>query len=257
MRTIGLAIMGIGCAAPAEAPNELNELTAFIFEHAQDADPALLQEGVANLDTWMSKRLEETKDGYVVNNLTKKSVGELDQCTRDISGLIGAAVGTTSRHDVDTLTDTQLNVDPMRMSDAFIAYRRDILFNDEDCFTNGECDALHYDSYSTKKFALGIEVEGVSRVQWRWVDTDEGVAVVQRTWLALPLKATPAWLNVREQFYLNVVMPWRDDRSVRMQAVWAVTEIDDAPVPENMALQLAIKQMQDDATLYDEWLDEN
>jgi hypothetical protein len=51
-------------------------------------------------------------------------------------------------------------------------------------------------------------------------------------------------------------MPWNDGKSVRMQAVWAVTEFNDAPVPENMALQLAIKQMQDDAQIYDEWLDE-
>ena len=119
-----------------------------------------------------------------------------------------------------------------------------------DCFTKIECDKLHYDAYSSKKFALGIEVEGVSRAQWRWVEMDDGWAAVQRTWLALPLKASPAWVNVQEQFYLNVIMPWNDGKSVRMQAVWAVTEFNDAPVPENMALQLAIKQ------IYDEWLDE-
>lgn len=246
----------VGCKAPAEAPEELNELTAFIFEHIPDEDPAYLEQGVANLESWMTERLAETKDGYVVDNLTTKSVGELDQCTRDISGLIGAAVGTTSKYDVDTLIGALLEVDPLRVNDAFISYDRDVLLNDVDCFTKIECDKLHYDAYSSKKFALGIEVEGVSRAQWRWVEMDDGWAAVQRTWLALPLKASPAWVNVQEQFYLNVIMPWNDGKSVRMQAVWAVTEFNDAPVPENMALQLAIKQMQDDAQIYDEWLDE-
>ena len=160
----------IGCKAPADAPEELNELTAFIFEHAQDTDPAQVEQGVANLETWMSKRLEETQDGYVVNNLTPESVGSLDQCTRDITGLVGAAVGTTSKYQVDELTTAWLTTDPLRVSDAFVSYHRDILVNDIDCFLEQDCDTLHYDSYSTKKLALGIEAESVNRVQWRWVE---------------------------------------------------------------------------------------
>ena len=256
MRPVFLAIAAIGCAAPSEAPEELNELTAFIFEHAQDEDTQLLQQGVSNLEEWMTKRLEETKDGYVVDNLTTESVGQLDQCTRDISGLIGAAVGSTSTYSVEELVEVQLNVSPARLKDSTTKYRRELLLNDEQCFTANECGFLHYDSFTKQKFALGIETNSVSRVQWRWVEMDDGYAIVQRTWLALPLKASPAWFDVKEQFYLNVLMP-RGERSVRLQAVWAVTEIDDAPVPENMALHLAINQMQDDAELYDEWLDEH
>lgn len=256
MRILVLAMAAAGCAAPSQAPEELNQLTAFIFEHAQDEDSALLQQGVANLETWMSKRLDETKDGYVVDNLTTESVGQLDQCTRDISGLIGAAVGSTSTYTVDELVAVQLNVSPARLKDSTTKYRRELLLNDEACFTANECDFLHYDSFTKQKFALGIQTDSVSRVQWRWVEMEDGHAIVQRTWLALPLQASPAWFDVKEQFYLNVLMP-RGDRSVRLQAVWAVTQIDDAPVPENMALQLAINQMQEDAELYDEWLDEH
>ena len=204
----------------------------------------------------MSKRLDETKDGYVVDNLTTESVGQLDQCTRDISGLIGAAVGSTSTYTVDELVAVQLNVRPARLKDSTTKYRRELLLNDEACFTANECDSLHYDSITTQNFAQGIQTDSVSRVQWRWVEMDDGNAIVQRTWLALPLQASPAWFDVKEQFYLNVLMP-RGERSVRVQAVWAVTQIDDAPVPENMALQLAINQMQEDAELYDEWLDEH
>lgn len=242
-----------GCAPP-EAPEELNELTAFIFEHAQDVESTEIEQGVLNLEAWMSKRLEETKDGYEVDNLTTDSVGELDQCTRDITGLIGAAVGTTSRHSADELIELWLAGNLMDLYDSLIAYERDVLHNDVECFLSHECETLHYDSYSTKKFALGIEVEAVSRAQWRWVELDDGYAAVQRTWLALPMQASPAWLDVEEQFYLSVMMPRKNNKSVRMQAIWAVTEIDNAPVPEGIALGLAIDQMKSDAETSDEWL---
>ena len=39
-----------------------------------------------------------------------------------------------------------------------------------------------------------------------------------------------------------------------MQAIWAITEFGSAPVPENIALQVAITQMKDDAETCEEWL---
>ena len=53
------------------------------------------------------------------------------------------------------------------------------------------------------------------------------------------------------------MMPWKRNQSIRLQAIWAVTEFANAPVPEAMALQIAIDEMQSDADTLEAWLDEN
>ena len=72
----------------------------------------------------------------------------------------------------------------------------------------------------------------------------------------LPVKATPDWVDVQQQFFLSAMMPWKDGQSIRLQAIWAVTEFANAPVPEAMALQIAIDEMQNDTEALETWLDE-
>jgi len=250
---IGLALI-TGCAPPP-APQELNELTGFLFLHAADTEPDYLEQGLINLRQWMSKRLDETIDGYVVDNLSEKAVGDLDQCTREITGLIGAAAGSESNYSVEEMVDLRINGPQLQMFDDLHKYRREYLLNDTDCYRDHSCDMLHYDAYATRTFPFGIEVQAISRVQHRWVETDEGYANVQRSWLARPMKATPDWVNVDEQFYLSASIPWDNGGSVRMQAVWAITEFGNTPVPESIALDMAIKQMKEDAETCEDWLD--
>lgn len=242
-----------GCSPPA-APQELNELTGFLFQHAADTEADHLEQGLINLRKWMSKRLDETIDGYVVDNLSGNAVNGLDQCTREITGLIGAAAGSVSNYSVEEMVDLRINGAQMQLYEDLHSYDRDYLLNDTECYRTQTCDMLHYDAYATRDFPLGIEVQAISRVQHRWVETNEGYANVQRSWLARPMKATPDWVNVEEQFYLSATIPWENDGSVRMQAIWAITEFGSAPVPENIALQVAITQMKDDAETCEEWL---
>ena len=63
------------------------------------------------------------------------------------------------------------------------------------------------------------------------------------------------WLKVRQQFYLSATIPWKGGDSIRLQAIWAITELGDAPVPESTALNLAIGEMQKEAEIVEAWLD--
>lgn len=259
MRTVLLSalVTTLGCKRPPEAPNELNKLTGYLFVHAADDDHAKLEAGFANLNAWMAKRLEETADGYTVNNLSQEEVNTLDACERDISGLIGAAVGTTSDYEVQNFVSTIVTGPTMEVYDNYLKYRREPLVNDAKCFASMECTQFYYDSFATKKFPLGIEARSTSRVQHQWVETDDGTAHIYRSWLMMPVRATPDWVDVQQQFYLSAMMPWKNGQSVRLQAIWAVTEFANAPVPESMALQIAIDEMQSDAEVLEAWMDEN
>jgi hypothetical protein len=257
MRTLlfSFLVLSFGCRRPPDAPNELNKLTGYLFMHGADEDHAELEAGFGNLHQWMKKRLSETIDGYTVNNLSQDEVNTLDACERDISGLIGAAVGTVSDYDVEHFVSTIVAGPTMDIYDTYLKYRREPFMNDGDCFASMECTQYYYDAYATKKFPLGIEARSNSRVQHQWVETERGTAHVYRSWLMVPVRATPDWVDVQQQFYLSAMMPWDNGQSIRLQAIWAVTEFGDAPVPENMALQIAIDEMQADAETLEAWLD--
>ena len=252
-----LCVAAIGCRRPPDAPNKLNELTGYLFVHAADDDHAELEAAFGNLRSWMNTRLEETTDGYTVDNLSQDEVNTLDACERDIDGLIGAAVGTVSDYQVDDFVRTLVTAPLLEVYDNYLKYEREAYVNDARCFASMECTQYFYDTYSTKKFPLGIEAKAASRVQHQWVDTDEGAAHIYRSWLMMPINATPDWVNVQQQFYLSVMMPWKSNQSIRLQAIWAVTEFANAPVPDAMALQIAIDEMQSDADTLEAWLDGN
>jgi len=250
-------VLGFGCRRPPDAPNQLNQLTGYLFTHGADEDHAELEAGFGNLRKWMNKRLSETTDGYTVNNLSQDEVNTLDACERDIDGLIGAAVGTVSDYQVVDFVGTLVDGPTMEIYDNFLSYKREPFVNDGTCFAAMECTQYYYDAYATKKFPLGIEARSSSRVQHQWVETDEGTAHIYRSWLMVPIHATPDWVNVQQQFYLSAMMPWKKGKSIRLQAIWAVTEFANAPVPEAMALQIAIDEMQADAETLEAWLDQN
>ena len=250
-----VVLLGFGCKRPPDAPNELNELTGYLFVRAADDNHDELEAGFNNLRTWLRTRLEETTDGYTVDNLSQDEVNTLDVCGRDIHGLIGAAVGTLSTYPVEDFVETILVGPPMEVYDNYVSFRREPYRNDADCFVAKTCDQFFYDSYATKRFPLGIQARSSSRVQHQWVDLEDGTAHIYRSWLMLPIQATPDWVDVQQQFYLSAMMPWDGKRSLRLQAIWAVTEFANAPVPEAMALQIAIDEMQGDAKALEHWLD--
>ena len=244
----------IGCR-PAEAPVELDQLTGFLFVHAQDEDPDELEAGFVNLRAWMEDNLEETKEGFTVNNLSQEEANDLDACSRDITGLIGAAVASQSKYKVNPVVGVTVAGPTTEVFEGFLSYQRENVLNDADCFMDEDCELHHYDTFAVKQLPLNIQASTNNRTQHRWVETDEGLAHISRSWLMQPLSARPSWLKVRQQFYLSATIPWKGGDSIRLQAIWAITELGDAPVPESTALNLAIGEMQKEAEIVEAWLD--
>ncbi|MGB0639187.1 MAG: hypothetical protein ACPGTU_07645, partial [Myxococcota bacterium] len=152
---IALSLL-IGCG-PADAPGELDKLTGFLFVHAQDEDSAELDAGFVNLRAWMEDNLEETKDGFTVNNLSQEEANELDACERDITGLIGAAVATQSKYDVNPVVGVTVAGPTTEVFDGFLSYQREDVLNDSDCFMDEECELHHYDTFAVKQLPLNIQ----------------------------------------------------------------------------------------------------
>ena len=69
-----LALIACG---PPEAPETLDDLSSFLFEHVWDEDEVYLEVGLANLSEWLEDNFEATHEGYEVTNLSQEAVTSL------------------------------------------------------------------------------------------------------------------------------------------------------------------------------------
>ena len=243
-----------GCKRPAEAPAELDELCAYLYTHIDDDDDEALVAGLENLDVWLAAHLDETLEGYTVENLDQETVNALDDQDRDITGLLGAAVGSDSAFSVTDITMATAIEDQMVVfPDTYNEYERTYV-TDEDCFEDRSCDTLEVENFTISKYAGLITVTSENTGQYRWVETASGVAMIQRTWLHEPAQIEPAIAALQEQFYLTVTLPI-DNGSRRLQATWMIGELIGASVPEAGALNMIINSMQKLSVDLEAWLE--
>jgi hypothetical protein len=253
MRLLPLVSLVVACAPrPPDAPEELNELVGYMYANTAEDDPAPLEVGSVNLDVWLDERIDETLEGYTVNNLTEEAINALGDGERDLTDLAGAAVGHESPHAIDTLVGTIIGTDPMLMFDSYVAFER-TFDGDEECFMAGDCDWLESEVLASFDYVL-MQVETHSRVQYRWVDTDLGRVYVERTWLREDAVVTSDLVEVEQQYYLRVIMP-ADEGAVSLQATWVVARLI-GDMPEDAALNLLIDSMETQAGKLDDFITE-
>lgn len=248
-----LLVCLVGCKAPPDAPDELNELVGYLYTNVPGEDSAPLEVGAVNLDIWLQERIDETLEGYTVDNLTPEAIEALGAGERDLEELAGAAVGHVSVVSPSALVDTILLVDPMEIFAAYTAFDR-TFEGDVECFVAGECDWLEAEVRASFDYTL-MQVDTHSRVQYRWVDSDLGRVYAERTWLLEPAVVTSTFVEVEQQYYLRVVLP-DGEGSRSIQATWVVARLI-GDLPENAALNLLIDNMGNQAEKLDEFIADN
>ena len=242
------------CRLHPDAPQELDELVGYLFEHVATEDPSYLEAGADNLHTWLDAHLDETVAGYAVNNLSSEGVTALGEGSPSLEDLAGAAVGAESAHSVGDLGVAITVDDPTEMyPGTYLSYDR-TYHGDADCFVSGDCDFLEAETHGELSYPLGLKVRTHSMVQWRWVETQYGQALIQRTWLREPAEISLDFLSVEQQYYVWMFIP-TDAGARSIQATWVVATLTGSAVPENLALDLVIDSMSKGAEDLDAWVD--
>ena len=239
MRTLYFLPLVIGCAPP-QAPVELDDIMSYLFEHHQAWSTAALRQGTENLDTWLNDHQDETWDGFQVSPLSQEAVDALDDTERDLTDLIGVAVGYDIPYTVEEVIEVVLFADPIEFNQGdVIEYERTIVEGTEECFAAKTCDTLSYQTAALGNYPLGLEVRSKTMNQYRWVATDMGDALVQRTWMTEPAESNWDSINLEQQYYVVASIPTEEGMR-RVESGWVVMSLGDLPVPENIALNLAI-----------------
>ncbi len=253
-----LALIAAGCRAPPPAPVELDELCAYLFAHTADEDTRELEAGLANLDTWMNANLEDTLEGYQVTNLSDAAVEVLDDRNHNTEDMLGAAVGTISQSYEPYAFAIALTVDdPVEViPDAHEDYERTFL-TDTECWVEMTCDHLETENHLYDHYPILNDVESENYSYFRWVEIDGQLGMVQRSWLTRPSDVEWDSFELNDQYYLNVLLPYGEGGTLTLQSMWVDATLNDSSVPEAMALNLVISQMQSVYEQVELFLDSN
>lgn len=255
-----IGLMGLvgftGCRKVEEAPKEYESAVAYLFEHFDAEDPALLAETVDYLDGWLvGSDLASAEEGLSISNLPKSAVNNLEGHSHKVSGLEGVSLATKSRYPTCTLMEalTQYSFARM-MPDVYITYDRE--FDEgQDCIAAMDCMWAEGSVYSVADWGLLGEVTADRRIEFRWVETEAGWAFLQRWWLTEVSTGTRLDLTIDDQYYVGVNFP-DGNGSRRIHASWLTMEMSTGDASSGASNQL-IKNWKKDADDLDAWIGQN
>ncbi len=243
----------VACKAPPQAPAKLEELATYIFQHMGDEEPDALEAGVANLDVWLSDNIESAREGYTVSKLSAKAMEDVGVDSKFAENLVGAAVATNLPKSPKAVTKTLVTADLTRVyPDTYSVYERDWV-EGAGCFHTQECDVGTLKAHTVSQYPLSVEVTSDFKAEYRWIEMDRGLAMVQRTWLRKPAEVSADWLSVPAQFFISVNFP-QNGATLRLQTTWIAAELGDSPIPEATALNMVIDSMVTGDEELTEWM---
>jgi hypothetical protein len=238
---VGLCVLLMGCKRPPEAPQKLEDLCAFLFEHFDDEDPAELAQGVANLEVWLGRHFEETLEGYEVESLTRSSVRSVSGKSVDLTDLIGVSSAYDITHPFEDVVRILVKHNAANIYSSYETAER-TYETGTGCFLQENCDQLDYLQDAEAVYPMNLKVDMTVGGQIRRLAVDDHKAMLQRTWFERA-EFSLSWLNVEESY--SLVVSLEDGRKTRrLEAIWVITSFGEAPVPEAMAMQLTLDTIQ-------------
>lgn len=244
-----------GCKELPEAPETLDELCAYVYEHHADEDPLALQTGLEQLTDWLEGHPDEALEGYTVDSPGEAVLDSLDDVDRTTAEMVGLAVTRVSQHPIEDSTHCLVVMDQSEIyTDTYDNYERSYI-GDPQCFMDRECLRVDSLEHLESSFALGVKSTSEAHNQYLWVELERGWAMVHRNWQMEPPEVNLGWLEVDEQIYLNILMPG-DDGIWRIQAQWTVYAQDN-DVPEDLAANMVVDFLVKCHDDLEAWLDEN
>ena len=255
-RLVPIVLLGLACKRPPDAPGELEELCEYLFLHMQDDETEELQAGLMNLEAWLDADLQSTSEGYTINKLSLEAIATTGKTSENTDNLVGAAVATESVYGMTRLAEALVTDDQAELwSDNYNVFDR-TYDSDASCFPDRECESLTGATYGEATWAGLIDVVSQSSVEFRWVETESGWMMMQRSWLDKPAEVSWESVEVNGQYFLGILLP-DGGETIRMQATWIDTDYGSLPVDEDFALNQVVKSMQDTSATLEDWIAED
>jgi hypothetical protein len=163
MRLLALIFAGLmvatGCKPPADAPEDLGQLSLFMFENFDSEDVAALDVATLNLETYLvSLDLTAKVDERAVTlpKLTADRLGTVSATEgADLTLQVPVGVSGLSSQDFATNFSAVSETNYICLDSATSKFSERTFESDIDCFMSGECETLATSQWVRKESALG------------------------------------------------------------------------------------------------------
>jgi len=249
-------IFFLACSAPIEAPEDLNSLLSYVFQHTMDENEEMLRAGIVNMRTFADENTEEIYEGFAVSHLSQDALDSTPESFLADPELYGVALEYFVPYSVEDIAYCNTAVNGAEVYSAnYISYDREHL-TDLECFLEQSCSTLRFRSTIRSSLPLGAELLSNYINELRWIEMDSGNAFVQRSWMEGEVESTADWANMTANFYIGVTTTTADG-SVTIAASWAAVQLGDLALPEDLAKSQALDGLRSNGVDLTNWLSEN
>lgn len=211
---VGLTVLATaGCRKPpAEAPAELNELSAFLFQHFEDDDTDELVAGIDNLRAFLDTQdLVGALSGrsYTLTKIEGESLGSLSIPNgASADKQVPVAVAGRSIHaDLRTHRSVAMERNQICIDSSTSKYASRTFTVGADCFLDGDCDRAESVT-EVRKENLLAKVWYDSYKNYRLLELEDGTEVmIARSWLDQVWPADGGNNSWDQTFAVDVFIP--------------------------------------------------
>ena len=283
-------------AAPPSPPEDLEELLGFLFEHAADEEQEALAQGIVDLHTWFQDptNLDRAREGFVISKLSEAAwattVSSEVAATGAVPKLEGVHVVTKSPYCVRSIVGLLTWENFGDLLDAFDSYER-TFDRETECMIDRSCESVIAQSETRSQWAGLIGITTRYHIEFRWVFTEVGWALVHRFWLKEPAIGDKWGVKMNANYYVGITLPdqsrsiappspafvslangsfaqggqgieqlrdtLQQPGSLRIHANWFNVDTGDIPFTDSQIANLLVQQQKNDSEAHDEMITEN
>ncbi len=239
-----LLVIASACRGPDPAPDRIEDLLGWMFQHADDEDQDALSDGVDKAAVWVDAHFDETLEGYVINPLTEEQLTAVGAGGRDRTQIRGVALGYPFTADAGEVA-AQLMLQ-RQVADQDTGDREDVTLveGDSTCFANGTCDWVVFDVDQITELGFGIELETWNRYQYRRLDTELGEVLMLRSWSLQTPEATTDLFSLLQTYQMWMLLPDGDGhRSI--EGEWVDARVGDDGLDMDFVMNMWINGLRD------------
>ncbi len=257
-----VAATTLGCKAPPEAPEELSELSRYLFREFESEEWGVREAGMGNLAAYFADQdltVAWQDLSYTIDDLAADDVADVEHPNRDLTLQMPVGMAFPSGFGPDghasvIVMGDQTPVEPNSPN----TYDREFTEpTSSDCFGDRECVLLRSMNTIVKENAL-MEIPYEMNKDWRWVELGEPEsgewAVLGRSWcqdIALGVEGNN---EINQSFSIDVFLPG-EDGGVRYMVLWSETVV--AGIGEDVIIGTIEYGMHQMFEAHEEYLEEN
>ncbi|MCB9791260.1 MAG: hypothetical protein H6741_00900 [Alphaproteobacteria bacterium] len=252
--TLLLLPFALACKAP-EAPDDIEDMIVYGFEHYSEDDPRFLSALGEKLIPWMDQHIDEIGEGYAVHDLTEESLSAAGLDVQVEDGIVGALTGVVFSVPPERLVEAYMHPHQEDIFTSYMEFERSSA-DDPGCFQDAACDRFTADDFArTDLGVLGIELASTYEASYRWVELEDGsMAVAHRNLGPEPVEFSVDFLAVHQQYSFSLAYARPDGQTYRAWAIWADGEVIGADLPETWQISQGVSAMHKAGGDIETWL---